>query len=508
MEQLMLFSLEPKIKRAIENFKIYEETALRLNPKGYYLSFSGGKDSQVIYHLARMANVKFEPHYHITTVDPPELVQFVKKTYPEVIRDRPELSMWDLIVKKQFPPTRKIRYCCSVFKEHGGDGQFAATGVRWAESRSRRTWNLAQVKKGKETIVLNNDNHEKRRLLENCAAKGKYILNPVIDWTLEEVWCFIHQYVQDYCSLYDCGFHRLGCIGCPMASVRQRKWELERYPKYKQAYLRAFDRMLKGHTWADTEGHDVWRTAEDVYYWWLYGNEKKETGVAGQCRMPLAAGGGNMTEEPETAAGMLHMEHKGEQKEIQGKAFEEWAHEFQLLSDRWAAIYAHGDIGKMWPDGGTLNELRQEMAQIKEAISESGEPFSGAVPREMPKEYVADSDGIRVRSRHAIDTYLASQDYQYLARQAGKPGQKQKNKVPLMEALGRVQRLIDALERDDLVVLREYGTPGLYDRLIKETAQKVKAMDAAQPGNKEKASKKHGGGTEADAQISIFDLAS
>lgn len=283
MEQLLLFDLEPKIKRAIENLKLFEEMALKMNPEGYYLSFSGGKDSQVIYHLAQMAGVRFKAHYHITTVDPPELVRFVRDTYPDVERERPRTNMWNLIVKKQFPPTRKIRYCCSELKEHGGEGSFVITGVRWAESESRKKWDLAQIqKKDSKIILLNNDNHEKRRLLENCATKGKYILNPIIDWTLEEVWCFLHRYVQTYCTLYDCGFSRLGCIGCPMTSVRKRKWELQRYPKYKRLYLKTFERMLQERTLRQEENYPRWKSAEEVYEWWLFGAGKKESQVQGQ----------------------------------------------------------------------------------------------------------------------------------------------------------------------------------------------------------------------------------
>lgn len=283
MEQLLLFDLEPKINRAIENFKMFEETALRMHPNGYYLSFSGGKDSQVIYHLAKMAGVKFEPHYHITTVDPPELVQFIKRTYPDVIRDRPAITMWDLIVKKHFPPTRMVRYCCSELKEYGGKGRFTVTGVRWAESAKRKAWNLAQINNHEKTVILfNNDNHEKRRIIENCMSKGKFILNPIIDWTADEVWCFLYRYVQTYCCLYDCGFSRLGCIGCPLASVRQRKWELARYPKYKQAYLKAFERMIKERPPRETDDLRQWKSADDVYYWWLYGSQPTPEQISGQ----------------------------------------------------------------------------------------------------------------------------------------------------------------------------------------------------------------------------------
>lgn len=179
MEQISLFPLEEKIGRALETIKLFEKTALRMNEEGYYLAFSGGKDSQVIYQLARMAGVKFTAHYHITTVDPPELVRFIRKEYPEVRMERPKMSMWQLIVKKGFPPTRKVRYCCSELKERGGEGRFVITGVRWAESKKRCKRGLAEVtgKKSADVILLNNDNDEKRRLIEDCQIKGKRVLS-------------------------------------------------------------------------------------------------------------------------------------------------------------------------------------------------------------------------------------------------------------------------------------------------------------------------------------------
>ena len=101
MEQLCLFdTLKEKVDRAIRLFQTFEEMALRMSQKGYYLAFSGGKDSVVIYRLAQMAGIRFEAHYHLTTVDPPELVQFIRRDYPQVVIDRPALSMWQLISPK------------------------------------------------------------------------------------------------------------------------------------------------------------------------------------------------------------------------------------------------------------------------------------------------------------------------------------------------------------------------------------------------------------------------
>mgnify|MGYP003377250662 FL=1 len=130
---------------------MFEAAALAMSSEGYYLAFSGGKDSQVIYQLAVMAGAKFTAHYHITTVDPPELFYFIRKEYPDVYMDKPETTMWDLIVKKGFPPTRMVRYCCSDLKERGGAGKFVLTGVRWEESRKRKNRKLVEID-GMETF--------------------------------------------------------------------------------------------------------------------------------------------------------------------------------------------------------------------------------------------------------------------------------------------------------------------------------------------------------------------
>lgn len=475
MEQLLLFDLKPKIHRAIENFKIYEELALKIHPNGYYLAFSGGKDSQAIYHLAQMAGVKFEPHYHITTVDPPELVQFIKKTYPNVVREQPVLSMWKLIVKKQFPPSRKIRYCCSELKEHGGEGRFTVTGVRWAESKKRQAWNLAQVQTSTQVspILLNNDNDDRRRPLEHCITRGKYVLNPIIDWTEEEVWGFIHQQIQTYCELYDCGFSRIGCIGCPLASLRQRKWELNRYPKYRMAYLRAFERMLKERTPRDQPSEEAWTCAEEVYNWWLFGSGKKETQVIGQMVFYSGTDGGKTMKEESGNEPKMPQKPENEQL-VDGNIYEERDSRYQMLSHKWHAVKLHGEPGRMWPDGVTLNKLRQEMLEVRQSLLTSGITIDAELPPEVSESYMADSTRIRAQSKKAFERYLMLMDYQYLLQQMPKLVKMKKLWLQVAETLGKIQRLEEALKRDDLVILREYGTSGLYDRLLAETAQQVR----------------------------------
>lgn len=252
-----------KVEKAIQRLQLYEP------PEGYYLCFSGGKDSVVIKALADMAGVKYDAHYSISSVDPPELVRFIKDEHPDVIFDRHydkegrPVTMWSLIARDTMPPTRVVRYCCEYLKETGGKGRLKVTGVRWDESTKRKKAHsevtFADKKAAKIVaqeldemdylstpngrVALRLDNRENARIVEMCYKNHTTLINPIIDWTTAEVWEFINEYNVPYCSLYDEGFKRLGCIGCPMSSNRER--EFERWPKYKKLYLLAFGKMIE-----------------------------------------------------------------------------------------------------------------------------------------------------------------------------------------------------------------------------------------------------------------------
>ena len=141
------------------------------------------------------------------------------------------------------------------------------TGVRWAESQNRRnTHGVANVQgKPKTTrkladdmgaeyklnkhgeVIMNDDNDANRRMVEQCYRTQKTMVNPIVDWTDEDVWGFLNENGIPHCSLYDEGYKRLGCIGCPLAGTREMLRDFERYPKYKENYIRAFQRMIDRH---------------------------------------------------------------------------------------------------------------------------------------------------------------------------------------------------------------------------------------------------------------------
>lgn len=289
--------IHDKVEAAIARLKAFEPH------EGYYVAFSGGKDSQCVYHLCKMGGVQFDAHYNVTSVDPPELVRFIKKNYPDVHFDYPRdkdgkvITMWNLIPRKQMPPTRLARYCCEYFKESSGKGRITVTGVRWAESANRagnqgvavfwgkpkRTEKTAQEigaeykinKNG--NVILNDDNDEARRMVEHCYRTQKTMVNPIVDWEDTDVWEFLNTNGIEHCCLYDQGYKRLGCIGCPMNTAAAA--DLLKYPTYRKNYIKAFDRMI-----ANNKAHGIkmqanWCDGEGVMRWWLknMGQEIEET---------------------------------------------------------------------------------------------------------------------------------------------------------------------------------------------------------------------------------------
>lgn len=291
-EQLMIGmdgKITTKVENAIQRLRAFEPE------EGYFVAFSGGKDSQCIYHLCEMAGVKFDAHYHITSVDPPELIYFIREHYPDVSFNVPRdeagkrISMWSLIADNGMPPTRLNRYCCQKLKECNGKGRIVITGVRRAESARRKAAHGIASISGKPkgtrkaademgveyfvnqsgALILNDDNDPNRRLVEQCFRTQKVLVNPIVDWSDDDVWEFLNHIAKvPHCKLYDEGFKRIGCIGCPMAN---QEMEFERWPKYSALYLKAFDRMIRRRREDGKYVSSEWSTPEKVMNWWMRG---------------------------------------------------------------------------------------------------------------------------------------------------------------------------------------------------------------------------------------------
>jgi len=229
--QLNLFKGPPD-EEAIKMIQYYEPLALRNDPRGYCVCTSEGKDSRVLGHLYRRAGVR---HFYLnsfTGIDPPELVRFQRKNFLEYQEQgyltysvRYRMSLWDLMLKKKIPPLRTVRYCCAELKERRVEEQGDAIlsfGVRKHEStsraRNRDELEIVMPGKNSKNRIMPYDNSENRRTFEICYADQEKRVNPIVDWYDEYIWDYSQYWRLEQCCLYDEGFHRLGCIGCPMAN--------------------------------------------------------------------------------------------------------------------------------------------------------------------------------------------------------------------------------------------------------------------------------------------------
>ena len=252
-----------KIETSIKLLQNAESLALKYQPYGFHLAFSGGKDSQVIYHLAKMAGVKFKAFMQVTTIDPPELMKFVRKNYPDVIMQRPEMNFYELIKKKKSLPTRTIRYCCQVLKEQSGAGSVVVTGIRKAESARRNKRNELEISGHKYSNSFDQFNIDNESQILCISGKDKILLSPIINWTNADVWNFIRNNNIEYCKLYDEGYTRIGCVFCPMASVKSKKRDRKRYAGIEKQIKKSIDYLR------ELGKLDYFKDADDVFNWWV-----------------------------------------------------------------------------------------------------------------------------------------------------------------------------------------------------------------------------------------------
>ena len=220
---------------------------------GYQLAFSGGKDSCAINQIAKLAGVKFSPFYAQTTIDPPELVRFIKENHPEVkwITPKNGNMMRRIVDKPAAPPTRMVRWCCDEYKENCEKGTVKIMGVRAMESKARETRWKEKTK----------DRH------------GDLIICPIVFWSDEQLWQFIKSEKIKYCTLYDEGFNRLGCVGCPLNN-EARDREFLRWPKFKENWKKAV--IGNWEKWrnipkrnGEKRFQSNFKTGEEMFSWWM-----------------------------------------------------------------------------------------------------------------------------------------------------------------------------------------------------------------------------------------------
>lgn len=277
----MTETLQTKIETAKQRLIMAHDMSLKYFDEVPYACISGGKDSGVITQLAIETGLDFIFHNSHTTVDAPPTVYFIRSEMKRLsemgFRTKikyPKKSMWKLIEERYgMPPTRLARYCCKYFKESpvvDDKKAFIVTGVRWDESVKRKTREEFEVGASKTAYALKikmEDQNIERKMFEECKLKGEKICNPIIDWTEDEVWEYTNDRKIPVNPLYKLGFKRVGCIGCPLAPLAQRKLQFEMWPLYKKAYIDAMERGIKLGRSLGKEY--TWAGGEERFEFWL-----------------------------------------------------------------------------------------------------------------------------------------------------------------------------------------------------------------------------------------------
>lgn len=223
--------MNPELEKKV-NFAIKLLRSIPTDEQPVEISYSGGKDSDVILELAKMSGIPYRAIYKNTTIDPPGTIKHCKEKGVEVFA--PTISFFDL-VKKKGCPTRRARFCCEYLKEYKVLDR-AVQGIRRSESVKR-------AKRYNEPTVC--------RLYGNKKTHVEVFL-PILEWADEDVAQFIAERdIKCHPLYYDeqGNFHverRLGCIGCPLRSDNGLS-DMVKYPKFLKRLISSSQAFIDTH---------------------------------------------------------------------------------------------------------------------------------------------------------------------------------------------------------------------------------------------------------------------
>ena len=305
--------LDEKIEKSRKALKLASEMSKEYYNAPLIITYSGGKDSDVMLHLAEncLKPDEFEVLNSHTSVDAPQTVYHIRKVFERLeekgikatvhiprYEDGTQITMWNLISKKPSPPTRVARYCCQILKETSTPNRICALGVRSAESSRRTGRDIFSTRGPKKyakyfslshTVEVFKESKEINDPVFDCTListmknKKDTIVNPIYEWSDSDIWEYIGLNNIEMNPLYKMGYSRVGCIGCPLARYEQRMKEFHDFPTYEKAYKNAFKKMLECRKpkRKDEKGY-TWKNEQDVFDWWI---QKWQQGCKGQMEL-------------------------------------------------------------------------------------------------------------------------------------------------------------------------------------------------------------------------------
>ena len=285
-------SLSEKIQKAEKVLMLAAQMSKEYYEAPLIITYSGGKDSDVMLDIAMrcLSPDDFEVLNSHTTVDAPQTVYYIREKF-KTLREKgikctikyPQKTMWQLIVENKFPPSPQMRYCCKELKEASTPKRICAVGVREDESikrRGRSEFSPITVKVNGKFRYYSYDHaaevfeeaHQGLGDAFDCLMitemknKKEYIVNPIYKFVFSDIWEYIHTYIHTWNPLYDMGYDRVGCVGCPLGGRKSMIKEFADFPVYKRNYIKAFDRMLERYKERYT---NTWKSGQDVFDWWV-----------------------------------------------------------------------------------------------------------------------------------------------------------------------------------------------------------------------------------------------